>query len=81
MQLTPLLLGHHKGKAEKLKQSLPPDLAVKELNWTTSTDLNCMKIFKILKKQKPTLQILVSVDQARPDLLSPRPWGGPGNLF
>ena len=29
-----------------------PDLAMKELNWTTSTALNCMKIFKILKKKK-----------------------------
>ena len=31
MQLIPLYLGHHKDKAKKLKQSLPPGLVVKEL--------------------------------------------------
>ena len=37
-----------KEKAKKLKQSLPPGLSVKELKWTWPTDLNCIKIFKIL---------------------------------
>ena len=40
-----------KEKAEKLKQSLPPGLAVKELKWTTYAALNCIKIFKILKNK------------------------------
>ena len=44
-----------KEKAEKLKQSLPPGLAVKELKWITHTDLNCIKIFLILKKKKKNL--------------------------
>lgn len=51
MQQICLHLNYHKEKADKLKQSLPPDLTVKKLKWTTCAGLNCIKTLKIKKKK------------------------------
>lgn len=58
MQQIHLHLNYHKEKADKLKQSLPPDLAVKKLKRTTCAGLNCIKILKI-KKSKVTKEVNV----------------------
>ena len=56
MQQIHLHLNYHKEKADKLKQSPPPDLAVKKLKQTTCAGLNCIKILKIKKKKIKSLR-------------------------
>ena len=48
-----------KEKAEKLKQSLPPGLEVKELRWDRYADLNCIKMLKIQKNKNVKMKHLM----------------------
>ena len=56
MQQICLHLNYHKEKADKLKQSLPPDLTVKKLKQTMCAGLNCIKTLKIKKKKMKSLR-------------------------
>lgn len=51
-----------KEKAEKLKQFLPPALAVKKLKGTTHADLNCTEILKIKKEKKESEKVTKEIN-------------------